>query len=381
MLDTVRLQSGEIEESEACEIEACCVRRSGLEVGTGELLYEITMGSLEGSWDTRVSVKVLRSKWIRLEQTAEHPEPRSIKVACPPYVEVEGSVHKALMGHNVYGGPEDFAAGVAWLLDDLALRIGCELPPAPGWRPRRIDWAEIYELPFDAMQTYIRGLNGAEYPWRGQVNRYQGGIASYGHRTGIKAYNKGLEFAKRDSKRLQSVMEPDELEALQQTANERLRWEVEIKAKTLCKDHEHLRRDPRVEDITPAYLRRVHDREVGRLVREGEAEMKTVRKHNEVLERLHQVYSQRLAGTLFSTWMQLAALGEEVTSSHMTRRTFYRQRKQLKDAGISWQAADVHIDPRLSSLPADFRPFRTDPRHVAGEDPRVADQLAPYRAA
>ena len=381
MLDTVRLRSPKIGESEASEIEACCVRRSGLEVSTGELLYEITTGSLEGSWDTRVSVKILRSEWVSLEQTKEHPEPRSVKVSCDPYIEVEGSVHKALLGHNVHGGPEDFHAAVSWFLDDLASRIGCDLPPAPAWEPRRIDWAEVYELPWDALQLYIRGLKAAEYPWRGQVVGYKGGIGSYGQRSSVKAYNKGLEFSKHDAKRLKSVWEFDQVEQLQQIANERLRWEVEIKAKTLCKDHEHLRRDPRVEDITLAYLRRVHDREVRRLVREGEAEMKTVRKHNEVLDRLHDVYSQRLAGTLFSTWMQLAALGDDVTAEHMTRRTFYDHRKKLKDAGVSWTAADVHIDPRLSALPSDFRPLREDPRHVAGEDPRVAEQLAPYRAA
>lgn len=381
MLDTVKLRSPKIGEPEACEIEDLCVRRSGLEVGTGELLYEITTGSLKGSWDTRVSVRVYRHEFQPLAQTKEHPEPRSVKVACAPYIEVEGSVHKALMGHNVYGGPEDFGPAVSWFLDNLGARIGCELPAAATWEVLRADWAEVYELPFDAVQLYIRGLKAAEYPWRGQVIGYKGGIGSYGSRSSVKAYSKGIEFLKHDGKRLKSLYEPDQLERLQQIANEKLRWEVEVKAKTLRKDHEHLQRDPRVEDITPDYLRRVHDREVQRLVREGEAEMKTVRKHNEVLSRLHDQYPQRLAGTLFSTWVQLAGLGEDVVRDHMTRPTFYRQRKQLKDAGVSWYAGDVHIDPRLSSLPADFRPIRHDPRHVAGEDPSVVEQLAPYRAA
>jgi II/X family phage/plasmid replication protein len=109
--------------------------------------------------------------------------------------------------------------------------------------------------------------------------------------------------------------------------------------------------------------------------------MKTVRKHDQVLERLNQEYPKRRASALFVSWMLFAGVGEDGARDQLSIRTFYRHRKELASAGVSWAATDVHIDPRLSVLPSDFRPFRTDPRHSPGEAPAVAEKLAPYRAA
>jgi hypothetical protein len=125
----------------------------------------------------------------------------------------------------------------------------------------------------------------------------------------------------------------------------------------------------------------IYDREVARLLREGYSTMKTVRKHHEVRDRLFEVYGDnlRLAGLLFGTWLQLAALGEKATRDHMARRTYYLHRKQLQEAGVAWHGADVRIVEVASVLPGDFSPVRSDPRRVTGEDAKVVELLAPYR--
>ncbi len=389
MLDTVKLQSPFISEPIAREIEAVCLRRSAVHLGSGELVYEITSGSLVGSWDARVSVRVMRSEWVEQVELENVPredgrvELREVRqtrlVACEPYVLLEGSVHKAMLGHNVHGGPECFLGACRWFVEDVAAGIGVELPPADRWLVRRVDWAEVYELPdFEAVEEYVWGLNSAEYPRRMVVRYGRESIFAPGRTSAVKAYHKGLEFAKHDRKRLKSLLGPGDLEQLQHRANRMLRWEVSVKARKLDAVHSG---KPRVSEISAEWLRKLHYLEVCRLVKEGEAEVRTVRKHKDVRDRLLSVYDDRKAGLLFGTWHQLVTLGEHEVRDHMPDRTFRRHKALLRDAGVSWIGADVLVVPKVSSLPADFSPTRRDRRRVHGEDPEVARKLEPFRAA
>ena len=106
--------------------------------------------------------------------------------------------------------------------------------------------------------------------------------------------------------------------------------------------------------------------------------MQTVHTHREVSGRLHEVYEDRLANILFGVWMQLAALGEAEVRKRVPRATWFRQKKQLVDAGVSWQAADVQIVPRNMALPRDFSPTRLSPYRMVNEDPDVVRLLSPF---
>ena len=81
MLDTVKLISPYLPEADAERIERACVLRSAVEVSTGEVLYSLTTGSLEGSYDTRVSVRVEREEWQYLPAT-EKSRGVSMRVPC-----------------------------------------------------------------------------------------------------------------------------------------------------------------------------------------------------------------------------------------------------------------------------------------------------------
>ena len=400
MLDTVKLESPKLPEDVASEIELRCVRRSAEDLGTGELLYELTTGSLQGSWDHRVSIRLMREEWVQLEKRlvvreetridAEGREKRmgrpvtlarggSVKVPCEPYLLLEGSVHKAMLGHNVYGGPEALREPCEWLVADVGARLGVELPSASEWFLRRADWAECYELPDEAAaEDYMWGLNAVEYPRR-SVTRYgRESIFAAGRTTAVKAYRKGLEFCKHDHKRLRGIMQKAELFELQHYADKVLRWEVSVKARKLDDDHDG---KPRVSEVSADYLRKLHYSEVRQLVREGDAEVKTVRKQKDVRDRLLEVYDQRKAGLLLGTWHQLSTLGEKETRKHIADSTFRRHKQLLRDAGVTWIGSDVLVVPKVSSLPADFAPTERDRRRRPGEDPAVAAKLAPYRAA
>lgn len=397
MLDTVKLRSPSFDEATAREIERSCVRRSALHIGSGEVLYELTTGDLEGSYDHKVRVRVEREERVPLERDwrnsleitgkVKPKHPTWVKRPCEPYLLLEGSVHKAMLGHNVYGGPESFTEPCEWLVADVGARLGVELPKGSQWLVRRVDWSEVYELPdYEAVEEYMWGLNSAEYPRRSVARYGREGIFAPGRTTAVKAYHKGPEFSKHDRKRLRDTMESTDLDDLQHYANKVLRWEVEVKAKKLDEDNHGDK--PRVSEISADYLRKLHYREVRRLVREGEADVKTVRKQRDVRDRLLQEYDKRKAGLLLGTWHQLVTLGEQETRRSMAvpnpkdpHRTFRRHKKLLIDAGVSWIGSDVLVVPKLSSLPADFSPTERDPRRRAGEDPVVAEKLSAFRAA
>lgn len=382
MLDTVRLRSPSLGEPEAVRIGRELTRRLAIKVATGEVLYEFTAGELEGSYDHRVSVQVKREEWQAVsgvfgEATVGRGKPPTTRlVPCDPYVVIEGSIHKALLGHNVYGGPSAFDPAVRWFLDRVGSLLGVELLPAVEWEVQRVDWAEAFELPYEAIEEYISSLNAATYPRR-RVHRYgRQAIFSPGHTTAVKAYHKGPEFACHDRRRLGRLWAEERVIHLQQQANAVLRIETSIKSRKLAAD---LGDKPRVVQVTDAYLQSVHDLEVARLLKEGRSEMETVRTRVEVSRRLYETYSRPMAGALFATWVQLAGVGEEETRRGMSRRSFYRHRKLLLEAGCSWSGADVYFGK--TAIPAGFAPVRADPRRLSGEAPEVRRQLVSYRAA
>lgn len=373
MLDTVKLESPPLDEGVAGRIENMLVRRSGVDMASGELLYEITAGDLEGSWDHRIAVRVLRERLV-VPPGQKMPQ----LVASAPYVVLEGSIHKAMLGHNVYGGPEGLQEACAWFVDDFGIRVGVGLPKASRWLVRRIDWAEAYQLPdFESVQEYVWGLNSAEYPRRSVARYGRESIFAPGRTTAVKAYHKGVEFSKHDAKRLRLALGKGPAAELQWYANQVLRWEVSVKAKKLDTDHGG---KPRVQDVSDDWIRSLHYREVRRLIREGDSDVKTVRKQKDVRDRLISFYDARKAGLLLGTWHQLVTLGEAETRKHIADRTWYRHIRLLKEAGVSWVGSDVVVVSH-SSIPEDFSIGPQSPYRLAGEAPEIAAALAPYRAA
>jgi II/X family phage/plasmid replication protein len=403
MLDTVLLESPSIDAEKAAQIEAFLKTRRQVDNQTGEVEYQFVSGSLRGSWDSSVAVNVKRQRWVSRKDFRRAAGRVSTTLEdCLPYLTIEGSVHKAILGHNVYGGSLDPVASCRWFVSDVSRRLGLELPCADAWMVSRMDWAEVFDLgSFVGCTEYIHGLRLANYPRRKPYTYGDESLMFPGSTTTMKAYHKGIEFSRHDFARLsRCVVEPEitnvrqfgdvklvevvkeavyyDVAALQDTANRLLRFEVSIKSRKLKADFGE---QPTVVMMTRDYLEGVHDGETARIVREGKDDMETVRKHNEVNTRLHQVYDARLANDLFGVWLQLAALGEKATRQHIPRSTFYRLRKQLQDAGISWNAADVQVIESASAIPVGFSPVRSDPRRLIDESPEVVSALRPYLLA
>lgn len=379
MLDTVRLESPPLSAEMAQALDRTGVQRFAVEAESGRELYRLTTAELEGSFDHRISFS------LRGGTRVPDPETGESVVTGEPTLLVEGSIHKAMAGHNIAGGPLDVLAPCRWLIDEMASRLGVELPDVAGWTVRRVDWAEAFDLgSYENVETWFQRMQGVTYPRR-QVSKYGfTGLHAPGRMTTVKAYHKGPEFSTHDYARLQRVLgktpQRSTVKGLQVFANQVLRTEVSVRRR-LVEDFGHW---PTVGELDRqnaenGYLEAIHDAELSRLLKEGYATMETVRTYQQVAARLQELHTPQQAQALLGTWLQLSLVGESLVKARMSRPTFYRHRRALLLSGCSWHSTDVRLVEPAHLL--SFVPLSTDPRCLRSEDPRVTALLDEYRAA
>lgn len=368
--DTIKLKSPAFDWSVMRRIQQQCVLRSGMDMASGEIMYELYTGQLLGSWDSRISVLPKYEDYI----IDKHGRPRLHP--CEPYLIVEASVHKAMHGHNVYGGPSNFMEAARYLVRLVEKLLHTDLHFADRWTVHRVDVAHIFRLPKPACKEFFDSIQLRNFPRR-QKNSAKYDMAVYfsGKTTTVKFYHKGTEFRVHDYSRLRSFFRTlfnfqygadpknaerveNKLEALQRLADNRLRVEVEIHSDKLQYD---FGRNPTVEELSDEYLERIFDTEIERLLREGKHEMETVRNTTAVLTRLQNVYGDTRGGQLYGFWSALCTLNENVVRAKFSRATFFRNRKLLEEAGVSWRASNIQVTAN-DSLIHDFSPVRADRR-------------------
>lgn len=373
-LDTVRLKTPYLPRQTVDRIKAQGESYQRLRNDTGELVWEITRTNLRGSFDSRIMVKPMYEDCQKSKSGKPEWHPS------PPYLIVECSIAKASHGQNVYGVIDDMATACERLRAMLEQLLDTTLPSTANWTVQRVDWAENFQLPYLAVKEYFDSIYQMAFPRRKMQKYSNESIFVPGATTTIKLYHKGPEFEKNDRKRLYVVLRglyqsnrpkdsptdwahrqaSRKLAALQRLANNRLRAEVEIHAEKLDYDFGH---KPKVREITTDYLHAVFDYEIGRLLREGKGVTNVVRNALAVRDRLDTRYAPELADRLYGFWLKLTSLGEDDTKKRATRATFYRCRKQLVDAGISWLNTDTQLIRREGQLlPHDFSPVRANAR-------------------
>lgn len=396
-IDTVKLRSPTIDESLADFLYNQTILKTGVDLSTGETLYAITNGQLEGSWDSRISFNVMRKDHVA------GPSGRTELVECDPYILVEASLHKVFYGQNVFGQVENFAERCRLFIDLLGELFRCPvdkfgdpqgaLPSGDRWEVRRVDWAEVYRLTPAAIGEFFRGISHCKFPRRSAKSAKYGinSVHFPGSFTTLRIYHKGPEFREHEIPRMRRSLSfyhqcqrgerlqvndwfrgqeggdvgnyrpqvEKKIKALQRLADNRLRAEVQINAEKLKYDFGHF---PLVSEITDDYLKKIHDHEVHKLLREGKTEMETVRTHDQVKGRLNSLYGKRSANALFAFWLQMATRSEDVMREEASRAQFYKNRKKLVDAGVSWLSSNVIIIANEAALPRDFAPLRTNAR-------------------
>lgn len=366
-IDTVKLISPPVTEYvvEAVERLHGSKRKLTLDAQSGELEQEFTKSYLLGSYDARISLVVKRDKPIR-----DAEQGKNVSVPCEPYLVVECSVHKVMLGHNVYGGSSDFVACCRYLVNYISECLGEELPLADDWEVGQVDIAEIFQLSSpEACKAWFQGLQLGETYRNRTINRYgKSSIHVPGSFVCLKAYYKGDEFQKHDSKRLNEVMAFDYIKELQRIADKTIRVEASIRRDKLVYDFGS---KPLVKDITEDYLNSVYDKEVASFFRIGEAKVKTVNSIQNVKARLAEFFKPRLARNLFATWMELKFCGESEVKAGMKATTFHEHIRYLKEAGCCWHGTNESN----SLVPEDFAPVRQDARRITVVAPEVMEKL------
>lgn len=386
MYDTVVIKSPEIDYETVQKILAFCRLYEGVDIFTGELLYRFTSGELQGSYDYRIRIKVDNTEWIK----EEGQTPKRVETYW--HVVVECSLHKLLMNHNCYGGPTDIKRSIAYLVRFLEDIMYVSLPNHEDWELKRIDVAKIYHFnDKNICKKIVSNLRNSYYTRR-KPRIYDTSVMFSGSTTSVKIYWKGPEFEKHDYKRIKKYIlkEVDrnwnkencdllqhklamiqlQFDQVLEKAYRIIRYECEIKTRKL---KEEFNSDMvLIKNLSDERLHDIADTELFKLMKEDD-NMEIVRRSDLVLERLHQIYGTNQANALYATWTKLVQFGEQRAKETIRRATFYRHKKLLIEAGVSWFCTVVNLKP-FSIVPEDFS-FTSDRYVLADVDPEVIEKL------
>lgn len=386
MYDTVVIKSPEIDQETVQKIMNFCRLYEGVDIFTGELLYRFTSGDLEGSYDYRIRLKVDNTEWIK----EDSPVPKRVETYW--HVVVECSLHKLLMNHNCYGGPADIKRSIAYLVRFLEEVMHVKLPDCQDWEVKRIDVAKIYHFKDKNICKKIVGNLRNSYYTRRKPRIYDTSVMFSGSTTSVKLYWKGPEFEKHDYKRIKKYIlrevdlswNKDNCDLLQhklallqkqfdqvlEKAYRIIRYECEIKQRKLKEAFESDK--VLVKSLSDEKLHEIAEIELFKLMREDD-NMDIVRRSDLVLERLHKLYGTSQANALYATWTKLVQFGEVQAKETISRATFYRHKKMLIEAGVTWNCAEVNLK-QFSIVPEDFT-FTNEKYVLDDVDQEVIEKL------
>lgn len=353
MIDTIVIISPNISEELAQKIESISVVRTGIDYLNGELLYRFTNKELKGSYDSSIRITVKREKYIS-EYDLRTKKNITYKVICEPYVEVETSLHKFFLGHNIIGGSDDLVYQVKELLKFINKQFNIYLPEFNGWVIKRLDYARVYNLS-DSINEFFKGFNNVYYPRRRCLKYDDTGLYFPGAYTTLKIYDKGAEFKKHDKKKLIKCMKLEKVKELEEISKGKLRIELEVHSKKL----KHLYNDlPKIVDINIEDIKEQFEIEIKRTFKFGENKMKIYNNSKDVTNILKKAYGTE--GNLYlGTWYKLSIYGYETVKNEMPKTTFYRHIQKLKDVNVSWNHTDLRIEEN-KVLEFVFNPLNTE---------------------
>lgn len=319
MIDTIKIYT-EINRTTYDEIKAKSIVKNSRNNFTGELLYEIINDHLEGSYDSRLSVRVgCGSKYHFVDKGY--------------FIEIEGSYHKIVNGYNSHNGYCDLEFIAFNLIQMVELSYKIRLPDFDFWFLQRCDIAICYDLKNqENVKSYINSLSRCKYPRRNIKFFYDESLYLSGTTTTLKIYNKLLEFKKHDMKKFISTQ--FDLINYTKDISGFIRFECEIKKKMLVKlyNKNHIR----VLDINYNELKNVWRDEFMKLLNIIEKDLKIVKGREEVKKRLNELYKSTKASRLYNFYCAIQLNGLIDIKESMQYRTYYRNIKELKNAKIDF---------------------------------------------
>lgn len=310
---------------------------------SGEVFYEIINDSLEGTYDSRLSV--------RLTDSAKYNSFSSSGVYC---LSIEGSYHKIIKGQNAFDGfysVQEISLGFIKLVENA---YSVKLPALNHWFLYRVDITKTFDLEKqEAVCRYINSLNLVSYPRR-NIKFYENEtLYCSGQVTTLKIYNKYLEFLKNDRGKVSKFINPSDFI---HRIYGFVRFECEVKRKKLIDIYN--KKMVRVTLVNYKDLAKVWSDEFMKILKFDEEKKKRVRTKEDVLNRLNTIYKKGKASRLYSFFLMVHNDGYNNARKQMSSTSFYRNISELKDAGIDFSQNNFDEIAKLDfSNMVDFDPF------------------------
>jgi hypothetical protein len=352
MIDTVVIQRP-LSMNEYEHVKLALNEKRSVDVSTGVIDYTMFAGKV--STGRTLSNVVIRTQAWQILPGRRVPAMRPLD---NPLMIVEVSYHKAMMGHNVFGGPRDVYASTCWYLAELYERLDICLGNPEEWTYTRLDIAETYDLGSEEnVIAWVNARKLAHYPRRSVAFYGDSGLIASGSTTTLRAYAKGAEHAKMGGHKELSRNQHDTAGAVMAAARRYLRCELQINKEKLAKLSQ--------PSATCATIRRgelndLYDSEWAKMIHEATYTSRVIRASSDVWEVLALRYPKRAIG-LFGAWMILATHNEQWYREQIGTRTWYEQKAIFKELAISWAATDV---ANMECPIAEFVPQFSDHRRV-----------------
>jgi hypothetical protein len=289
-----------------------------------------------------------------------------------PRLIVEGSIHKAMLGHNVYGGPRDIQAALSWYISQLQDWYQTDIPCMQEWSVQRLDIAETFDMGSeDNVIAWINSRKLATYPRRNVQFYGSSGLLAVGSTTTLRAYAKGLEHYQHGGHKELRRQEPDKAGEVAEIAKRHLRCELQVNKEKL---RDMFPDTAQCGTIDREGINSLYDTEWGKFVRESKFDSPVIRCSQDVYCALNDDCPDTALG-MYQAWVMLAIHGEEWYRSKISKSVWYRQSATLKRLSISWFGTDI----LTSDTPiADFVPSMMDARRDKGVHPTVSEALLAY---
>lgn len=320
MIDTIKIYA-EIDKETHDKIKSKSIVKSSVNNNTKDILYEITNDHLEGSFDSRLSVRVDSGVKYSFVNKGY-------------YIEIEGSYHKIIMGYNSHNGYYDLHFISENLIRIVETDYNIKLPNIENWYLQRCDIAICFDLQNqENVKSYINSLSRCSYPRRNAKFFYDESLYLSGTTTTLKIYNKLLEFKKHDQKKF--INSKFNLIDYIKKINGYIRFECEIKKKMLKKIYNN---EKHIKIINVSYkeLKKVWSEEFMKLLQLIKNDLEIVRGRQAVSKRLNEIYKPSKANLLYNFYCAIQLNGLKDIKNNMTSSTYYRNIKDLKTAKIDF---------------------------------------------
>lgn len=321
MIDTVKVYCA-ISKDVYLQIYNNSIVKSSINKSSGELLYEIVNDHLEGSYSSKLSVRVGCAAKYHLSELDY-------------YIELEGSYHKIWKGFNSHGGIYNLEYIVSCFIELVENTYNIKLPTIEKWYLQRIDIAKCFDIYNQKNVTeYINSLGNCRYARRKLRFFANESIYCSGTTTTLKIYNKMAEFRKHDETKFRDtnfnlINYYNEIQGY-------IRFEIEIKKKSLQKligkEEKHIS----VLGLEYKYFEKIWESEFMKLLGVLEKELEIVSGKEDVKQRLIFIYGNLKGMRLFNFYCSIQLNGLDFVKKDTSKSAFYRYIKDLKDARVDY---------------------------------------------